>query len=90
MTEGGLDIALLVILGYFVLRGVFLGVVKEVVSVLGLFVAFWVASVYWPMGDQHLKAIFDVPAQRGVTSFILIFAIVYFLLSIVSIFVDKL
>ena len=89
MTEGGLDIALLVVLGYFVLRGVFLGVVKEVVSVMGVFVAFWVASIYWPMGDQHLKAIFDVPSQRGVTSFILIFAIVYFLLSIVSIFVDK-
>jgi len=89
MFEGGLDIALLVILGYFFLRGVFRGVVKEVVAVLGLFVAFWVASVYWPLGGEHLKPIFDMPGQRGVTSFILIFLVVYFLISIISIFVDK-
>lgn len=89
MFEGGLDIALLVILGYFFLRGIFRGVVKEVVAVLGLFVAFWVASVYWPLGDEHLRAIFDLPGQRGVISFILIFVVVYFLISIISIFVDK-
>ncbi len=89
MTEGGLDIALMVIMGYFFLRGIFRGVVKEVVAVLGLFVAFWVASVYWPLGDEHLKVIFEMPGQRGVTSFILIFVVVYFLISIISIFVDK-
>ena len=89
MIEGGLDIALLVILGYFVLRGLFRGVVKEVVAVLGLFVAFWVASVYWPLGEMHLKPIFDMPGQRGISSFIIIFAVVYFFTSIISIFVDK-
>ncbi len=89
MFEGGLDIALLVILGYFFLRGIFRGVVKEVVAVLGLFVAFWVASVYWPLGAEHLRAIFDLSGQRGITSFILIFMVVYFLISIISIFVDK-
>jgi membrane protein required for colicin V production len=89
MIEGGLDIALLVILGYFVLRGLFRGVVKEVVAVLGLFVAFWVASVYWPMGEMHLKPIFDMPGERGISAFIIIFSIVYFFTSMISIFVDK-
>ena len=89
MIEGGLDIALLVILGYFALRGLFRGVVKEVVAVLGLFVAFWAASVYWPLGEMHLKPIFDMPGQRGISSFLIIFAVVYFLTSLVSIFVDK-
>ena len=89
MIEGGLDIALLVILGYFVLRGLFRGVVKEVVAVLGLFVSFWVASVYWPLGEMHLRPIFDMPGQRGISSFIIIFSVVYFLTSIISIFVDK-
>ncbi|KXS56878.1 MAG: hypothetical protein AMR96_00390 [Candidatus Adiutrix intracellularis] len=89
MIEGGLDIALLVILGYFILRGLFRGVVKEVVAVLGLFVAFWVASVYWPLGELHLKTIFDLPGQRGITSFIIIFVIIYFFISLLSFFVDK-
>lgn len=89
MVEGGLDIALMVVMGYFVLRGIFRGVVKEVVTVLGLFVSFWAAGVYYPLGAQHLSAIFDQDAQRNVVSFFFIFAVVYFLLSILSIFVDK-
>lgn len=89
MVENGLDIALLVVLGYFFIRGAFRGVVKEVVAVLGLFVAFWVASVYWPLGSEHLKTIFGLPGQRGIISFIVIFIVVYFLISIISIFVDK-
>jgi membrane protein required for colicin V production len=89
MFEGGLDIALVVILGYFVLRGLFRGVVKEVVAVLGLFVAFWVAGVNWELAEMHLKPIFDMPGQRGISGFIIIFAVVYFFTSLISIFVDK-
>ncbi len=89
MFEGGLDIAWSVIMAYFFLRGIFRGVVKEVVALLGLFVAFWVAGVNWPLGAEHLKSIFDVPGQRGITSFIVIFLVVYFLISLISLFVDK-
>jgi len=89
MLEGGLDIALLVILGYFVLRGLFRGVVKEVVAVLGLFVAFWAAGVNWQLAEVHLTPIFDMPGQRGISAFIIIFTVVYFFTSLISIFVDK-
>lgn len=89
MNLGWLDYALLVIMGYFFLRGLFRGVVKEIVAVLGIFVAFWVASLYWPLGEEHLKPIFDLPGQRGVISFFLIFVVVYFLTGIISIFFDK-
>lgn len=85
----GLDMALIIIMGYFLLRGIFRGVVKEIVAVLGVFVAFWVASLYWPMGDEHLKPIFDLPSHRGMVSFTMIFVVVYFLIGVISIFVDK-
>lgn len=87
--ERGLDIALLIMLGYFFLRGIFRGVVKEIVAIMGVFVAFWVAGLYWPIGDEYLKTIFDLPGHRGVVSFTLIFVVVYFLIGIISIFVDK-
>lgn len=87
--ERGLDIALLIMMAYFFLRGIFRGVVKEIVAVLGVFVAFWVASIYWPIGEEHLKVIFDSAGHRGVVSFILIFVVVYFLIGVISIFVDK-
>lgn len=84
-----MDVALLVIMAYFLLRGIFRGVVKEIVAVLGIFIAFWVAGLYWPIGDEHLRGIFDSPGHRGVVSFIIIFSVVYFLIGIISIFVDK-
>jgi len=89
MFEGGLDIALMVILGYFALRGLFRGAVKEVVAVLGLFVAFWVAGVNWELAAVHLAPITEIPGERAIGAFIIIFLVVYFFTSLISIFVDK-
>jgi membrane protein required for colicin V production len=84
-----LDIALTVVLSYFFIRGVFRGLVKEIVGVLGLFVAFWAASAYWPLGSEQLVPVTDNPAYRGVLSFMIIYVVVYFLVGLISIFVDK-
>jgi membrane protein required for colicin V production len=84
-----LDIALTVVLAYFLLRGLFRGLVKEVVGILGLFIAFWVASTYWQLGAEQLTPITDKASYRGVLSFVIIYLIVYFLVGLISIFVDK-
>ncbi|MDR2460150.1 MAG: CvpA family protein [Deltaproteobacteria bacterium] len=84
-----LDIALAVVLSYFLLRGIFRGLVKEVVGILGLFIAFWVASSYWQMGALQLTPITEKESYRGVLSFVIIFLVVYFLAGLLSIFVDK-
>ncbi|MDR2612260.1 MAG: CvpA family protein [Deltaproteobacteria bacterium] len=84
-----LDIALAVVLSYFLIRGIFRGLVKEVVGILGLFIAFWVASAYWRLGAEQLIPLTDRAAYRGVLSFAAIYLIVYFLVGILSVFVDK-
>ncbi|MDR3152768.1 MAG: CvpA family protein [Deltaproteobacteria bacterium] len=84
-----LDIALAVVLAYFLIRGIFRGLVKEVVGILGLFIAFWVASAYWQLGADQLTPLTDRPGYRGVLSFAAIYLIVYFLIGLLSIFVDK-
>jgi membrane protein required for colicin V production len=85
-----LDIALTVILSYFLIRGIFRVLVKEIVGILGLFVAFWAASVYWSAGAEQLKVLLDIsPDRLGVLSFVIIFTIVYFLVGLMSIFFDK-
>ncbi|MDR1578476.1 MAG: CvpA family protein [Deltaproteobacteria bacterium] len=84
-----LDIALTVILSYFFIRGIFRGLVKEIVGVLGLFVAFWAASSYWSMGAAQLTPITDNPAYRAALSFMVIYVVIYFLIGLISIFVDK-
>ncbi|MDR1313982.1 MAG: CvpA family protein [Deltaproteobacteria bacterium] len=84
-----LDIALAVVLSYFLIRGIFRGLVKEVVGILGLFIAFWVASAYWELGAAQLTSLTDREEYRGVLSFAAIYLIVYFLVGLLSIFVDK-
>jgi membrane protein required for colicin V production len=84
-----LDIALAVVLSYFLIRGILRGLVKEVVGILGLFIAFWVASAYWKVGADQLTPLTDREAYRGVLSFVSIYLIVYFLIGLLSIFVDK-
>ncbi|MDR2349772.1 MAG: CvpA family protein [Deltaproteobacteria bacterium] len=84
-----LDIALTVVLSYFLLRGLFRGLVKEIVGILGLFVAFWVAATWWQTGAEHLTPVTDKASYRGVLSFVIIYLVVYFLVGLVSVFVDK-
>ncbi|MDR2140676.1 MAG: CvpA family protein [Deltaproteobacteria bacterium] len=84
-----LDIALTVILAYFFIRGVFRGLVKEIVGILGLFVAFWAASSYWSIGSEQLTPLTDNSTFRGVLSFMIIYMVIYFLIGLISIFVDK-
>jgi membrane protein required for colicin V production len=76
-------------MAYFLIRGIFRGLVKEVVGILGLFVAFWAASAYWLAGAEQLKPVIDSSSYRGVLSFVVIYLIVYFLIGLMSVFVDK-
>ncbi|MDR1297766.1 MAG: CvpA family protein [Deltaproteobacteria bacterium] len=84
-----LDIAIIVILAYFLVRGIFRGLVKEVVGVLGLFVALWAAGVYWRLGADQLKPVFNSELYRSVLSFVIIYLVVYFFVGLMSVFVDK-
>jgi membrane protein required for colicin V production len=52
-------------------------------------VAFWAASVYWKSGADQLRPIIENESWRGVLSFVIIYLIIYFLVGLMSIFVDK-
>ncbi|MBE0575486.1 MAG: CvpA family protein [Desulfuromonadales bacterium] len=63
----GIDIAILVILCGFLLKGLLRGLLKEVCSLAGLFVGAFLAFRYHgPLADALLKSV-DLPAQIAVT-----------------------
>lgn len=63
----GIDIAILVILCGFLLKGLLRGLFKEVCSLAGLFVGAFLAFRYHgPLADTLLKSV-DLPAQIAVT-----------------------
>jgi len=78
----GIDIAILVILCGFLLKGLLRGLLKEVCSLAGLFVGAFLAFRYHgPLADALLKSV-DLPAQIAVAiSFTVLFltTMVFFL-----------
>ncbi len=89
MIDGALDIAIMVIMAYFLLRGALRGLVKEVVAIVGLLVAFWLAGIYGPVGAEHLITFDENQTTREVISFLVIFLVIYFIIGLISIFADK-
>jgi len=81
------DMVITVVLGYAVIRGIFRGLIKEVSSLLGLVVGFYVAYAF----HKDLSSIFSSwitePAYREITSFILLFCVVFFIITLLGILV---
>jgi membrane protein required for colicin V production len=85
----GVDIAILVILAAFVVKGLVRGLLKELCSLLGLFGGMYLALRFHPYLAEGLLKTFDLPAQLGVViAFaavfmltVLLFALLGFLLS---------
>lgn len=78
----GLDIFLLLLLCYTLLRGIFRGLVREAASICGLILGFWVAHTYYPLGASYLLGL--VPAQEYAEivayAFIFLLVLLFFLL----------
>jgi membrane protein required for colicin V production len=86
----GLDIALAVVLFFFFLRGIFRGFIKEIVGIVGLVVGFAVARVYYPQMADVLKPFLQNAAYRQTIGFLAVFIIVFFVLGLIGLLVDKL
>ena len=75
----GLDIALLVVLIFFFLRGIFRGFVKEIVGVLALVVGFVIASSYYAALGDALKPLIQQLDYRNTIGFEILFLVAFFL-----------
>jgi membrane protein required for colicin V production len=71
------DMAIIVILGYCIIRGVFRGLIREIASIAGLVVGFYLAySYHGAVAPIFSKWITD-PAYLKIASFILVFCSVF-------------
>lgn len=89
-SVNALDATLAVVMAYFLIRGLFQGVVREVISVVAVVAAFFLASQYWAIGSEHLKGVTPNATHRAVISFFLTYCVIYFLINLTGIFVEKL
>lgn len=71
-----LDILIAVIVGFCLIRGIFRGIIKEVTSILGVFVGFFIAYNYYPV-VAHFLSRFIVKPYLNIVSFVLVFTVLF-------------
>ena len=70
-----LDIVICVIGGYCLLRGLFRGIIKEITSIVGVFIGFYGAYTYYPLVAVWLSSLIANKSYLSIISFFLIFTI---------------
>jgi len=71
-----LDIITALIVGFCLIRGVFRGIIKELTSILGVFIGFYAAYIYYPILARWLSDLIANRSYSHIISFFLIFVTV--------------
>ena len=80
-----LDITICVIGGYCLVRGLFRGVIKEITSIVGVFIAFYGAYSYYPTVSNWFSRLVTDPAYLAIMSFISLFVVILLIVGIVGV-----
>jgi membrane protein required for colicin V production len=82
-----LDIIIIIILAYCVIRGLFRGLIKELTAIIALFVGFNAAYNYYPILSQQLAVWLPNFQYLKITSFLIIFFIALIIVNIIGIII---
>ena len=85
-----LDIIIIVILSYCVIRGVFRGLIKELSSIIGVFSGFYAAYTYYTVVAKPLSEWISNPGYLNIMSFMVIFCVVFLVISILGVIINYL
>jgi membrane protein required for colicin V production len=85
-----LDIIIIVILGYCLVRGIFRGLIKEVSGIIGVLGGFYAAYSYYQQLAQFLSQWISDTSIQNILSFMLLFCAVLIIVSIIGIVVKYL
>jgi len=85
------DVFIIVVVGFFTVKGLFRGLVKEVGGIVGLLVAFLIASTQIGKGSRFIQSAFKIsPGVSHILGFIAIFIAVLVLVRLLEGFLLKL
>jgi membrane protein required for colicin V production len=68
-----LDIVTALIVGFCLIRGIFRGIIKELTSILGVFIGFYAAYIYYPILAGWLSDLIANRSYAHIVSFFIIF-----------------
>jgi membrane protein required for colicin V production len=82
-----LDIVIVCILGYSLIRGVFRGFIKELSSIVGVLAGIYLASAYYPLTSHLLSGWITNVSYRDIAGFLIIFCGVLLIVGIVGVII---
>lgn len=81
------DMAIIIVVGYCIIRGIFRGLIREVSSIAGLAAGFYVAYSYHDAMAPLFSKWITEPAYLKMTSFILLFCSVFLVIALAGILI---
>ena len=85
-----LDVVIIIILGYGLIRGIFRGMIKEISSIVGVFAGFYAAFSYYPLVSEIMGDWIVNDSFLNILSFMMIFFIIFFIISILGVIIKYL
>jgi len=79
-----LDIAICIIAGFCLVRGLFRGIIKEVTSIVGVLIGFYGAYTYYPLIAKWLSQLITNRSYLYIISFFLAFTVIFLAIGFVG------
>jgi len=83
------DIAVIVIISFCLIRGLFRGLIGEVSGIIGVVAGFYGAYTYYPLITPYAEKWIENPGIRNLTAFFLLFCAILVIVSLISILIRK-
>ena len=80
-----LDIAICIIAGFCLVRGLFRGIIKEVTSIVGVFVGFYGAYTYYPLIAKWLSQVITNRSYLYIISFFIAFTVIFLIIGFLGV-----
>ena len=80
-----LDIVIIVILAYCLIRGIFRGLIKELSSIVGVLAAFYAAYSYYPLVAYLLRRWITDAGYLNILSFFILFCFIFVAVSMLGV-----
>jgi membrane protein required for colicin V production len=85
-----LDVAMIVITGFCLIRGIFRGLIKEISSIVGVLTGYYAAYTYYDYPAKLLSQWLSNTGYINLLSFFIIFCLVFLIISILGVIIKYL
>ena len=82
-----LDILIVIILSYCLIRGIFRGLVKELSSIIGVLGGFYAAYTYYPLVARPFSRWISNTSYLNILSFLIIFCVIFLTISLLGVLI---